>query len=88
MKNDAKVITNLKKSKSHLEKIINMIEADTYCIDVIQQLNAVIGYLNSAKTLKLEDHLEHCFMEGMDSKSPAKKAQLINEVLQVTKITK
>mgnify|MGYP000871103422 CR=1 FL=1 len=81
-------ITNLKKAKSHIEKIIQMEDEGRYCIDVIQQLNAVIGYLNSVKSNKLENHLSHCFISGMKSKSKKEQQRLIDEVIQVTKITK
>lgn len=81
-------ITNLKKAKSHIEKIIQMEEEGRYCIDVMQQLNAVIGYLNSVKSNKLKNHLSSCFVSGMKSKSKKVQERLIDEVIQVTKISK
>jgi hypothetical protein NreA len=88
MKKNQKVITTLKKARTHINKIIEMIKEEEYCIDIIQQLNAIEGYITSARTQKLRDHLKHCFAEGMKSKSKAKKQRLIDEVLQVTKISK
>ncbi|MEZ7820926.1 MAG: metal-sensing transcriptional repressor, partial [Patescibacteria group bacterium] len=39
----AKTITNFKKAKSLIEKIIKMIEEKEYCVDIMQQNLAVIG---------------------------------------------
>lgn len=81
-----KILINLKKARSHIDKIIQMIEEDEYCIDVLQQLNAVIGYLKSTKNHKLAEHLRSCFVEGMKSSSNKKKKKLIEEVIKVTRI--
>jgi DNA-binding FrmR family transcriptional regulator len=42
MENNKKTSTAIKKSISLLQKIDKMIEEDRYCIDVIQQILAVI----------------------------------------------
>ncbi|MDD3647540.1 MAG: metal-sensing transcriptional repressor [Candidatus Dojkabacteria bacterium] len=81
-----KVVLSLKKARSHIDKIITMVENGEYCIDVLQQLNAVIGYLRSAKNEKLSEHLNTCFAKGMSSKSVKIKNKLIEEVIQVTKV--
>lgn len=87
-KNDDKVLISLKKAQSHITKIIEMIESGDYCIDVIQQLNAILGYVNSAKSEKLRNHLETCFLDGMNKNTDAKKKELIEEVMKVIKISK
>ncbi|MBD3329508.1 metal-sensing transcriptional repressor [Candidatus Dojkabacteria bacterium] len=82
------VLTTLKKARSHIDKIIEMVEEDKYCIEIIQQLNAIDGYIDSARKSKLISHLETCFADGMTTKSPAKKQELIDELIRVLKITK
>jgi DNA-binding FrmR family transcriptional regulator len=82
------VLTNLKKARSHIDKIIEMVEDDTYCIDIIQQLNAIDGYIDSARKQKLVSHLKTCFADGMTAKSSSKKEELIEELIRVLKITK
>lgn len=90
MKNNhkQKILTTLKKAKAHLEKIITMVEKDQYCIDVIQQLNAISGYIDSARNEKLSEHLQSCFIKGLVSKNEARKKRLIEEVIQVIKMSK
>ena len=77
---------NFKKAKTHLEKIIKMTEEDKYCIDIMQQNMAVIGLLKSANNMLMEGHLNSCFKNAMASKNDKKKKQMIEEILQVTKL--
>ncbi len=77
--------TNLKKAKTHIEKIINMIEEDKYCIDIMQQNLAVIGLLKSAHQMLMENHLNTCFLTAMQSKKNSKQNKMIKEILQVIK---
>jgi DNA-binding FrmR family transcriptional regulator len=77
---------SLKKARSHVDKIISMIEEDKYCIDIMQQNLAVIGLLRSAHSLIMEGHLRGCFTDAFDSKSVKKHEEMIDEILRVTKI--
>lgn len=82
-----KVIINFKKAQSLIVKIIQMIEEDKYCIDIMQQNLAVIGLLKSAHQMLLENHLNTCFRSGMSKKSIAHQQKMINEILKVAKLT-
>jgi DNA-binding FrmR family transcriptional regulator len=74
---------NFKKAKTHIEKIINMIEEDKYCIDIMQQNLAVIGLLKSAHQMLMENHLNTCFLTAMQFKNNSKQEKMIKEILQV-----
>lgn len=82
----AKTLINLKKAKSHVEKIIKMTENDTYCIDIMQQNLAVIGLLKSAHQMLMESHLNSCFKKAMQTNNEKRKQEMIQEILKVTKI--
>ena len=87
MKHDnTKTLVNFKKAKSHVEKVIKMIENGDYCIDVMQQNLAVIGLLKSAHQLLMEGHLNSCFMSAMKSTNEKRKQEMIQEILKVTKL--
>ena len=77
---------NFKKARSHIEKIISMLEDDEYCIDVMQQNLAVIGLLRGAHKTLMEGHLKGCFVEAVGSKSEKKKNEMIEEILKVTRL--
>ncbi len=81
-----KALTNFKKTRSLMEKLINMVENDEYCIDIMQQNLAAIGLLKSAHQTLMENHLKHCFTQAIESKQSTKKDVMINEILTVTKL--
>jgi len=82
----SQVLTNFKKAKSHIDKVIKMIEANEYCIDVMQQNLAVIGLLKSAHRFLMESHLNTCFKKAMDTKNEKRKKEMTTEILKVTKL--
>lgn len=73
----------LKKAKSNLEKILQMIEDEKYCIDIIQQNLAVIGLLKSANFSLLENHFQTCMQTVFATKNRARQNQMIKELLKV-----
>lgn len=79
-------LTNFKKAQSSIGKIIEMIEGDKYCIDIMQQNLAVIGLLKSAHQMLMESHLHGCFSKAIDSKDNKKKQDMIDEILKVTRL--
>jgi CsoR family transcriptional regulator, copper-sensing transcriptional repressor len=82
----AKALINFKKTKSLMEKIIEMVEADHYCINVMQQNLAAIGLLRSAHELLMEGHLNSCFKSAFATRNTKKQEQMTNEILKVTKL--
>ena len=82
-----KSITNLKKAISLLNKIIEMAEEDKYCVDIMQQNLAVIGLLKSSNQMLLEGHLNHCFKSAINSKNVKQQKIMIDEVLQLNKLS-
>lgn len=83
---NSKTILNFKKARTHIERIVKMIEDGEYCVDVMQQNLAVIGLLKSAHQMLMEGHLNHCFKNAMTSNKENHKQEMIQEILQVTKL--
>lgn len=79
-------LINFKKARTHIDKIISMIEEGKYCIDIMQQNLAVIGLLRSAHSKIMEGHLHGCFTDAVNSKNGKKHQEMIEEILKVTKI--
>jgi len=50
----------LKRATGHLNKVISMIEAEESCLQISQQLYAVVKALIEAKKTIIHDHIEHC----------------------------
>lgn len=85
MKEDKKIITALKKAKSHLDNVIKMTEAKKYCIDILQQNLAVVGLLKSANHKLLKRHLKTCFKKVMHGTNEKQKQKMIEEILKINK---
>jgi len=85
-KSHEKTLINLKKAKSHIEKLISMIEEGEYCINVMQQNLAVIGLLKSAHQMLMEGHLNTCFKNAMKTNNENRKQEMVQEILRVTNL--
>ncbi len=81
-----KTLINFKKAKSHVEKIVKMIENGDYCIDIMQQNLAVIGLLKSAHHMLMESHLNTCFKNAFETNNKKRKQEMIAEILKVSKL--
>lgn len=72
----------LKIAKGHLEKVIRMVDADEYCIDIVHQLLAIQSALKSIDEIVLENHLKSCVS---DSIKRGESEEAIKEVMEVLK---
>lgn len=61
----ANLLHRLKIVRGHLDKVIQMVDADRYCLDLIQQSQAVQAALAKVDELILENHLKTCVRESM-----------------------
>ena len=82
----AKALINFKKTRSLMEKIIEMVENDAYCINIMQQNLAAIGLLRSAHEMIMENHLNTCFKSAFETKNLKKQQQMTEEILKITKL--
>lgn len=81
--NKSKIVRRLKIIEGQVRGLREMIEKDTYCIDVITQSSAVKQGLSNIEDMLLEHHLSHCVVEQIKSGKPGKA---VNEVLKVYKL--
>lgn len=84
--NKQKTLINFKKAHSLLGRVVDMVEEDQYCIDIMQQNLAAVGLLKSAHQMLMEGHLKTCFKEAMESKNEKKKQTMITEILKVANL--
>ena len=70
----------LKKIEGQIRGIQKMIENGRYCMDVLIQINAVIGALNRVRKDIFIKHLENCVVEALESGSREVKTRKIDEI--------
>lgn len=75
-----RIIHRLRIARGHLNKVMQMIADDTYCIDVLHQMQAIEKGLRETGNLILETHLKGCVANAI---SKGKKDQAIDEIMQV-----
>lgn len=73
-------IRALKTARGQVEGIIKMIEDGRYCIDISNQILATSALLKKANLLILEQHMNHCLIEAIDTDSREEK---ISEIMNV-----
>lgn len=79
-KNKPKLLRRLKIIEGQVKGIQEMVNNDTYCIDVITQTSAVKQALSNVEDMLLKSHLSTCMVEQV-KKGNSEKA--VDEVLKV-----
>lgn len=82
-----KSITRLKRLRGQLDGIINMIEEDRYCPEILTQVLAAQGGLKSISSYILESHLNTCAGKKLASKDPKVKEAFIKELVNAFKLS-
>lgn len=77
-----KIIHRLKIAKGHLEKVIEMVDKNKYCVDILYQSKAVQNALQQADTVILNNHLNTCVVEDITS---GKADKAIEDIVKIFK---
>jgi DNA-binding FrmR family transcriptional regulator len=77
--NKNKALKCSRQAQGTLAKVTEMVEADRYCPEIIQQVDSVIGLLKTVKRELLAGHLDTCVIHQM--KENKKKA--IEELIKI-----
>lgn len=75
-----RITHRLKIARGHLDKVIQMMDEDAYCIDVMHQIQAVEFGLKETGNLVLENHLKTCVADAIVK---GKADESIAEIMQV-----
>ena len=81
------VTQRLASAAGHIKGIEKMVANDTYCIDVIKQLQAVQAALNKVSTIMLDNHLRTCVTTAIQGDNPEEREQMLREVTGVFDMT-
>jgi len=78
-----KVLRRLKTIEGHLKAIVRMAEEDTYCIDLIRQIQAVDAALDKVSAQILEEHLNSCVITAIRGDSEQERERVLKEIREV-----
>jgi len=76
-------VQRLRSISGHVKGIIRMVEEDQYCIDVINQIQAVQAALSKVSLLVLDDHMHHCVTEAVRSDDDDERERVLGELRTV-----
>ena len=75
-----RIIHRLKIAKGHLDKVLEMVISDKYCIDVVHQSLAVQKALKKVDEITIEKHLKTC---AIDQVKNGNSKQMVEELLSI-----
>jgi DNA-binding FrmR family transcriptional regulator len=76
-------LARLNRIEGQVRGIVRMIEDDRYCIDIVQQLQAVRAALKRVEGEVLKDHVEHCVDHAIRSGDKREQREKVAELLAV-----
>jgi DNA-binding FrmR family transcriptional regulator len=76
-------LKRLKTVEGHIRGIQRMVEEDTYCIDVIRQIQAVQAALNKISAQILDEHLNSCMITAVRGEDAAERERVLKEIIDV-----
>jgi CsoR family transcriptional regulator, copper-sensing transcriptional repressor len=77
------IVKRMRYAEGHLRGVIKLVEADAYCMDIINQNHAVIEALKKVNQLILEGYLGECAWDAMTAKEASKRKKAIGELVRL-----
>lgn len=81
-------IVALKRIEGQVRGVQRMIENREYCVDILNQINAVKGALSSVEEKILHRHFRHCVTTAILGSSESRKQQKLDEILKLINRTR
>jgi DNA-binding FrmR family transcriptional regulator len=78
-----KLLARLKSIEGHVRGIQRMVEEDQYCIDIIQQTQAIQRALDKFNALILENHLNICVTTAIRGEDADERERVVSEIMNV-----
>jgi len=67
MKTDPKLLSRLSRIEGQVRGVANMLEEERYCIDILDQIQAVKAALRKVEDEVLKNHSAQCVAHAIDS---------------------
>ena len=77
------VSRRLKSIEGHVRGVQRMVEDDSYCIDVVNQIVAIQRALKKVSGILLDGHLHSCVTDALRGPDDAAREQVLDELIEV-----
>jgi DNA-binding FrmR family transcriptional regulator len=81
-------LKRLKTIEGHVRGIGRMLEEEVYCIDVLQQIQAVQSALNKVSTMILDEHMHSCLTQAVRGNDREERERVLREIIDVYETAK
>ena len=78
-------IQQLKRIEGQVRGIINMVEEQRYCIDILTQIKAAKSSLATIEKKIINEHMDHCVHKAIHSKDKKMADSMLEEIQELLK---
>jgi len=82
-KKDPKLLARLSRIEGQVRGVARMVEEERYCIDVLDQIQAVKAALKKVEAEILKGHADHCVAHAIESGDREDQRQKFNELVDL-----
>ena len=85
MANDetTKIVNRLKSIEGHVRGVTKMVEDGAYCIDIVNQIDAIQAALQKVSAVVLDRHLHTCVITAIRGDDPNERERVLDEIMGV-----
>ncbi len=65
LKDKKEILVRLRKLEGQLKGIQRMVEEEKYCVDVLNQISAVVAASQKVASIILKDHIQGCIRDAL-----------------------
>ncbi len=77
-------LNRLKTVRGHLNAVIDMVDEDRYCPEIMKQVSALQSSLERVNRILLQNHLETCVTHAI---AEGRSAEIVDELMETMKYT-
>lgn len=77
------VIKRLKRIEGQVRGVINMVNENRYCIDILTQTKAINSALQGVDSVIIKQHLNSCVVNAIESGDIDEKNRKLDEVMEL-----
>jgi DNA-binding FrmR family transcriptional regulator len=74
-------LSRLNRIEGQVRGLAKMVEGDRYCIDVVNQVQAVVAALRKVEAEILKDHITHCVEHAIRSGDKRAQREKVTELV-------
>ena len=83
MKSDPKLLSRLSRIEGQVRGVARMIEQERYCIDVLDQIQAIKAALKKVEDEVLKSHSAHCVADAIKSGDTKDAREKFDELVEL-----